>query len=59
MEFMSPFNLIHFIGVGFEIVSDVNSPHDQHIPVFFNLAYGFTVQPAFIGRYSARYQRAA
>jgi hypothetical protein len=59
MEFMSPFDLVHFISVGFEKVRDMNSPYYQHVTVFFNLTCSFTVQPTFIGRDSARYQRAA
>lgn len=58
VEFMSPVNLIFFFGVGFEIVSDMNSLDDQHIAILFNLACRFTMQPAFICRDPARYQRA-
>jgi hypothetical protein len=58
MKFMSTLNLVNFFSFGFEIVGDVNSPNDQHIPVFFNFTCSQTVKSAFTSGDSARFQRA-
>ena len=34
MELMSPLDLFHFIGIGFEIVSDMDSLYDLHLQGF-------------------------
>ena len=58
MYFVSTSGLFILFSISFEIVGDVNSPNDQHIPILLNLTCGQTVKPAFTSGDSARFQRA-
>ncbi len=56
---MHPFGSLPLLRVRFQMVGNVDTPDNQHIPVFLNLPARFRIEFSLTGGNFARFQRAA
>jgi hypothetical protein len=58
MQFVSAPGRFAFVGLYLQVVSNVNPPNDQYIPLLFDLTDRLGLKPSLPSRYTARLQRA-